>query len=102
MADRCQPPRSRSGMIGLAGKGARRAAGPLHAARRGPDGAGMRQLGCADPTDLEILQVLAERPDQPRSGDAVAAQLGLPAARLPVRLASLVSLGYVDSLLLGP
>ncbi|HEY3107520.1 MAG TPA: hypothetical protein VGL23_02125 [Chloroflexota bacterium] len=62
----------------------------------------MRQLGRGDPTDIEILQVLADRPDQPRPGDALAAQLGLPAARMPVRLASLVSLGYVDSLLLGP
>jgi DNA-binding IclR family transcriptional regulator len=61
----------------------------------------MRHLGPGDPTDLEILQMLADRPDQPRLGDALAAQLGLAAARLPVRLASLVSLGYVDNLLLG-
>ena len=62
----------------------------------------MRQLGRGDPTDLEILQMLADRPDQPRLGEALAAQLGLPAARLPVRLGSLVTLGYIDSLLLGP
>lgn len=62
----------------------------------------MTQLGHAEPTDLEILQVLADHPDQPRYGEALASQLGMQAARVPIRLASLVSLGYVDSLLLGP
>jgi hypothetical protein len=62
----------------------------------------MRQLGRGDPTDLEILQVLADRPDQPHPGDALATQLGIPVVRLPLRLGSLVTLGYVDSRLVGP
>jgi hypothetical protein len=62
----------------------------------------MRQLGRDNPTDLEILQVLSDRPDQPRLAEALGAQLGIALARLPVRLGSLVSLGYVDSVLLGP
>jgi DNA-binding IclR family transcriptional regulator len=62
----------------------------------------MRQLGRDNPTDLEILQVLADRPDQPRLAEALAAQLGLAVARVPVRLGSLVTLGYVDSVLIGP
>ena len=62
----------------------------------------MRQLGRGSPTDLEILQVLADRPDQPRPAETLAAQLGLSVARLAVRLGSLVTLGYIDVQPAGP
>jgi predicted ArsR family transcriptional regulator len=55
----------------------------------------VRRLDPGDPTDLEILRALATRGDQPASADALAPLLGLPAARVPVRLRSLVTLGYV-------
>jgi DNA-binding IclR family transcriptional regulator len=61
----------------------------------------MRQLERGDPTDLDVLRALADSPDQPQFAETLAARIGIPATGIPVRLRSLVSLGYVDCLLAG-
>ena len=61
----------------------------------------MRRLTPGDPTDLEILRALATHGDQPVFADALAALLGIPPGRVPSRLASLVTLGYVACLPAG-
>jgi hypothetical protein len=61
----------------------------------------VRRLDSGDPTDLEILRALAPRGDRAVVADALAPLLGLPAERVPLRLRSPVTLGYVDRLLRG-
>ena len=61
----------------------------------------MWRLTPADPTDLEILRALATHGDQPVFADALAALLGMAPRRVPPRLASLVTLGYVACLPAG-
>jgi predicted ArsR family transcriptional regulator len=58
----------------------------------------VRRLTPGDPTDLEILRALTGHGDQPVFADALAPLLGIAPGRVPSRLASLVTLGYVDCL----
>src|SRR4051812_9806537 len=86
----------------IAGAG-RRCAGarPARPAARDLDGAVMRQLERGDPTDLEVLQALVDSTERPQFADALAARLGISPASVPIRLSSLVSLGYVECLIAG-
>jgi len=61
----------------------------------------MRRLTPGDPTDLEILRALATHGDEPVFADALASLLGIPPGRVPSRLGSLVTLGYVACLPAG-
>jgi len=61
----------------------------------------VRRLTPGDPTDLEVLRALTERGDQPVSAGGLAALLGIAPGRVPSRVASLVTLGYVARLPAG-
>jgi DNA-binding IclR family transcriptional regulator len=58
----------------------------------------MRRLDRVGPTDLEILRALAKDGDPPVFAGALASLLGIPPGRVPARLGSLVTLGYVARL----
>jgi DNA-binding IclR family transcriptional regulator len=61
----------------------------------------VRRLTPGGPTDLEVLRALAEPGGQPVLAGALAGRLGIPPGRVPPRLGSLVSLGYVACLPAG-
>src|SRR5262249_11797644 len=59
------------------------------------------RLDRGDPTDLQVLRAVGEGGDRPTFASDLAERLGLTPARVPVRLGSLVSLGYVTVLMVG-
>src|SRR5689334_218544 len=73
----------------------------------GPDERGDGVLGGewrldrGDPTDLQVLRAVGEGGDRPTFASDLAERLGMTSARVPVRLGSLVSLGYITVLLVG-
>src|SRR5947209_16201562 len=72
-------------------------AGPAVWLDRGAGGVpgGVWRLEPGDPTDRQVLRAVGEGADRPRFAADLAERLGLPSERAPVRLGSLVSLGYV-------
>jgi DNA-binding transcriptional ArsR family regulator len=80
-----------------------RAGGPTTAARPRPRGAGEPfDLRVRVVTDADVLRVLADRAGGgPAFAGEMAQRLDLPEERVPVRLASLVSLGLVERLMDG-
>ena len=63
--------------------------------------AGAVRLDRGDPTDLQVLRAISEGGDRPQFAADLAERIGIASERVPVRLATLVSLGYVAVLVAG-
>src|SRR5262245_21819717 len=69
--------------------------------RRDGVAGGEWRLDSGDPTDLQVLRAVGQGGDRPTCVCDLAERLGLTPARVPVRLGTLVSLGYVTVLMVG-